>query len=81
MSPRKINRTGVPWRYLPHGFPAHATASPSYAAWRDEGILTRLGHTLTRRGKGEQSLVRTGAGLGRRVLVPADAARQVPAAR
>ncbi|ABW12668.1 transposase IS4 family protein [Parafrankia sp. EAN1pec] len=42
-----LNRTGIPWRYLPHDFPSHNTVYFYYAAWRDEGILARLGYTLT----------------------------------
>ncbi|WP_329537061.1 transposase (plasmid) [Streptomyces sp. NBC_01450] len=34
-----INRTGIPWKYLPHDFPNHGTVYAYYAAWRDEGIL------------------------------------------
>jgi len=34
-----LNRTGIPWRYLPHDFPPHGTVYSYYAAWRDEGIL------------------------------------------
>ncbi len=32
-----INRTGIPWKYLPHDFPNHGTLYAYYAAWRDEG--------------------------------------------
>ncbi len=28
-----INRTGIPWKYLPHDFPNYGTV---YASWRDE---------------------------------------------
>ncbi|MCK9905109.1 transposase [Parafrankia colletiae] len=42
-----LNRTGIPWRYLPHDFPSHATVYFYFAAWRDEGVLTRLGYALT----------------------------------
>ncbi|MGW1998131.1 IS5 family transposase, partial [Embleya sp. NPDC001921] len=42
-----VNRTGIPWKYLPHDFPSHGTVSSYYAAWRDEGILARLNHDLT----------------------------------
>ncbi|MGW1711292.1 transposase [Streptomyces sp. NPDC002206] len=34
-----VNRTGIPWKYLPHDFPNHGTVYAYYAAWRDEGIL------------------------------------------
>ncbi|GAA3483050.1 hypothetical protein GCM10018966_075820 [Streptomyces yanii] len=31
------NRTGIPWKYLPHDFPNHDTVYACYAAWRDGG--------------------------------------------
>lgn len=31
-----INRTGIPWKYLPHDFPNHGSVYAYYAAWRDE---------------------------------------------
>lgn len=30
-----INRTGIPWKYLPHDFPGHGTVYFYSAAWRD----------------------------------------------
>ena len=42
-----INRTGIPWKYLPHVFPNHGTAYVYYAAWRDDGIHTQLNYDLT----------------------------------
>jgi transposase len=42
-----VNRTGIPWRYLPHDFPSHGTVYAYCAAWRDEGILTQLNYDLT----------------------------------
>ncbi|MDL5206512.1 transposase [Streptomyces sp. ALI-76-A] len=42
-----INRTGIPWKYLPHDFPGHGTVYFYYAAWRDEGILAQLNYDLT----------------------------------
>ncbi|MFJ8542094.1 IS5 family transposase [Streptomyces sp. NPDC093586] len=42
-----INRTGIPWKYLPHDFPGHGTVCFYYAAWRDEGILAQLNYDLT----------------------------------
>jgi len=42
-----INRTGIPWKYLPHDFPNHGTVYACYAAWRDEGILAQLNYDLT----------------------------------
>ncbi|MEU8868238.1 IS5 family transposase [Streptomyces umbrinus] len=42
-----VNRTGIPWKYLPHDFPNHGTVYAYYAAWRDEGILAQLNYDLT----------------------------------
>ena len=42
-----VNRTGIPWKYLPHDFPNHGTVYAYYAAWRDEGIFAQLNHDLT----------------------------------
>jgi transposase len=42
-----INRTGIPWKYLPHDFPSHNTVYFYYAAWRDEGIFAQLNYDLT----------------------------------
>jgi transposase len=42
-----VNRTGIPWKYLPHDFPSHATVYFYYAAWRDEGIFMQLNYDLT----------------------------------
>lgn len=42
-----LNRTGIPWRYLPHDFPPHATVYSYFAAWSKEGIFTELNHDLT----------------------------------
>ena len=42
-----VNRTGIPWKYVPHDFPSHGTVYAYYAAWRDEGIFTQLNYDLT----------------------------------
>jgi transposase len=42
-----VNRTGIPWKYLPHDFPPHTTVHYYYAAWRDEGIFAQLNVDLT----------------------------------
>ncbi|MFJ4598166.1 MULTISPECIES: IS5 family transposase [unclassified Kitasatospora] len=42
-----VNRTGIPWKYLPHDFPNHGTVYAYYAAWRDEGIFAQLNYGLT----------------------------------
>lgn len=41
-----VNRTGIPWKYLPHGFLGHGTVYFYYAAWRDEGIFAQLNYDL-----------------------------------
>jgi len=41
-----LNRTGIPWKYLPHDFPGHGTVYFYYAAWRDEGIFGQLNYDL-----------------------------------
>ena len=41
-----VNRTGIPWKYLPHDFPNHGTVYAYYAAWRDEGIFDQLNYDL-----------------------------------
>ena len=43
-----LNRTGCPWKYLPHDFPHYQTVNSYYNAWRDEGILEQLSAGLTR---------------------------------
>jgi transposase len=42
-----VNRTGIPWKYLPHDFPNHGTVYAYYAARRDEGIFAQLNYDLT----------------------------------
>ncbi|MFM9634796.1 MULTISPECIES: IS5 family transposase [Streptomyces] len=42
-----VNRTGIPWKYLPHDFPSHGTVYAYYATWRDEGIFAQLNYDLT----------------------------------
>jgi transposase len=29
-----VDRTGIPWRYLPHDYPHWATVYGCFAAWR-----------------------------------------------
>ena len=50
-----MNRTGIPWRYLPHDFPPHETVYGHFAAWKREGVFTQLNVDLT-------GLARTTAG-------------------
>jgi transposase len=42
-----VNRTGIPWKYLPHDFPNRATVYACYAAWRDKGIFAQINYDLT----------------------------------
>jgi transposase len=42
-----LNRTGIPWRYLPHDFPPYRTVYGYFAAWSKEGIFTELNYNLT----------------------------------
>ncbi|MEE1760399.1 IS5 family transposase [Streptomyces sp. SP18BB07] len=42
-----VNRTGIPWKYLPHDSPSHGTVYAYYAAWRDKGIFAQLNYDLT----------------------------------
>jgi transposase len=42
-----INRTGIPWKCLPHDFPNPGTVYACYAVWRDEGIFAQLNYELT----------------------------------
>ena len=49
-----VDRTGVPWRYLPHDFPPWATVYGYFAAWRDAGIFTRLSGLLHRLARAQE---------------------------
>lgn len=42
-----LNRTGIPWRYLPHDFPPYRTVYGYFAAWSKEGIFIELNYQLT----------------------------------
>jgi putative transposase len=50
-----LDRTGCAWRYLPADFPPWQTVYGYFAAWRDDGTLTRLHDAL-------RAQVRTAAG-------------------
>jgi transposase len=43
-----LNRTGVPWRYLPHDFPPHTTVFSYFSAWTADGTIEKLGIHLRR---------------------------------
>jgi transposase len=37
-----VNRTGIPWRYLPHECPPWQTAYAFFAHWQKDGIFDQL---------------------------------------
>ncbi|MEW2581648.1 IS5 family transposase [Streptomyces syringium] len=41
-----VDRTGVPWRCLPHDFPHWNTVYGYFAKWADEGVFTQLNGLL-----------------------------------
>lgn len=43
-----LNRTGVPWRYLPHDFPPRTTVFGYFSAWTADGTIEKLGLHLLR---------------------------------
>lgn len=42
-----VNRTGIPWECLPHGFPPYKTVYDYYAKWEADGATERV-HDLLR---------------------------------
>jgi transposase len=42
-----VNRTGIPWEYLPHGFPPYKTVYDYYAKWEADGTTQQV-HDLLR---------------------------------
>src|SRR6266536_3928765 len=44
-----VNRTGIPWEYLPHDFPPHKTVHGYFALWEKEGVTEAIHNAL--RGK------------------------------
>jgi transposase len=52
-----VDRTGIPWRYLPHDFPPHQTVYGYFARWEADGIFDQLTGPL--RGKVRQAEDRT----------------------
>jgi len=52
-----VDRTGIPWRYLPHDFPPHQTVYGYFARWETDGIFDQLTGLL--RGKVRQAEGRT----------------------
>lgn len=43
-----VDRTGIPWRYLPHDFPPWETVYDYFAAWQKEGVFDQLNGLLRR---------------------------------
>ncbi len=43
-----VDRTGIPWRYLPHDFAPWETVYGYFAAWHKEGVFDRLNGLLRR---------------------------------
>ncbi|WP_414169457.1 IS5 family transposase [Streptoverticillium reticulum] len=53
-----VNRTGIPWEYLPHDFPPHKTVYDYYAKWEADGTTQQVHDLLrdrTRRAHGRAS--------------------------
>ncbi|WP_310729564.1 IS5 family transposase [Streptomyces sp. N2A] len=50
-----VNRTGIPWEYLPHDFPPYKTVYDYYAKWEADGTTQQVHDLLreaTRRARG-----------------------------
>ncbi|OKI06088.1 transposase [Streptomyces sp. CB02923] len=43
-----VDRTGVPWRYLPRDFPRHQSVYGCFAQWQRDGVFARLTGLLRR---------------------------------
>jgi transposase len=43
-----IDRTGIPWRYLPHEYPPWQTVYGYFAHWQNDGIFAQLNGLLRR---------------------------------
>ncbi|MEU0936067.1 IS5 family transposase [Embleya sp. NPDC005971] len=43
-----VDRTGIPWRYLPHDFPPWETTYGYFARWQKDGVFERLNGVLRR---------------------------------
>ena len=43
-----VDRTGIPWRYLPHDFPPWATTYGYFAKWQQDGVFEQLTGLLRR---------------------------------
>ncbi|GAA2824352.1 IS5-like element ISSco3 family transposase [Kitasatospora paracochleata] len=43
-----VDRTGIPWRYLPHDYPPWETVYAYFARWQKEGLFEQLNGLLRR---------------------------------
>ena len=43
-----VNRTGIPWRYLPHDYPHWNTVYAYFARWQEEGVFDQFNNLLRR---------------------------------
>ncbi|RKE05004.1 transposase [Streptomyces sp. TLI_171] len=43
-----VDRTGIPWRYLPHDYPPWETVYAYFAKWQREGVFEQLNGLLRR---------------------------------
>lgn len=43
-----VNRTGIPWRYLPHDYPHWNTVHAYFARWQEEGVFDQFNSLLRR---------------------------------
>jgi transposase len=43
-----VDRTGIPWRYLPHDYPPWPTVYAYFAHWQKEGVFEQLSGLLRR---------------------------------
>ncbi len=72
-----VDRTGIPWRYLPHDFTPWETVYGYFAAWQKDGVFDQLNGLLRR-------LVREAAGRDTEpsaCVLDARASRPLPTSR
>ncbi|WP_405598196.1 MULTISPECIES: IS5 family transposase [unclassified Streptomyces] len=50
-----VNRTGIPWRYLPHDYPHWNTVYAYFARWQEEGVFDQLNSLLRRQVRRQES--------------------------
>lgn len=43
-----VDRTGIPWRYLPHDYPPRETTYAYFAKWQKDGVFEQLNGLLRR---------------------------------